>query len=153
MNWYLLKSKARQELRAKENLENQSIQVYLPMLTRKTGAAEPLFPGYLFVPEDADRTAMGKVRSTRGVLGFVRFGTNIARAPEFLIEDLKALEARYRDVPRFARGQKVRFKSGPMAGLQGIFEAESGEQRCIILLDLLSSPRPVQVPLSELDAL
>lgn len=152
MEWYLLKTKPRQEFRAKDHLENQSLTAYLPVLTRKDKRREPLFPGYIFIATNADPASMGAVRSTRGVMGFVRFGTEIATASAHLIDDIHNLESRFQRVPRFAPGQEVECKSGPFAGLRGIFEAESGEERCIILLNLLNSSRPVQVRQSELQA-
>lgn len=152
MEWYLLKTKPRQEFRAKEHLENQSLTSYLPVLTRKDDRREPLFPGYIFIATDADPASMGAVRSTRGVMGFVRFGSEIATAPEALIEDIRKLESRFQRVPRFIPGQEVECKSGPFAGLRGIFQAETGEERCIILLNLLNSQREVRVRQSELEA-
>jgi transcriptional antiterminator RfaH len=151
--WYLLKTKPRQEFRAQEHLENQALTTYLPILTRKDKRVEPLFPGYIFIASTSDLSAIGAVRSTRGVTGFVRFGNEIATAPEALIRDIEAIENRFRDVPRFLPGQEVVCKSGPFAGLKAIFEAQTGEERCIVLLNLLNSPRPVQVKASQLQAL
>lgn len=151
--WYLLKTKPRQEFRAKKHLRNQLLVAYLPVLTRKDKRVEPLFPGYLFIAADSGSNAIGAVRSTRGVLGFVRFGAEIAMVPESLIQEINTLEHRFRDLPKFTPGQEVVCKSGPFAGLHGIFETESGEQRCIILLKLLNSERPVRVRQSELQAL
>lgn len=152
MNWYLLKTKPRQESRAKENLENQQLTTYLPVLIRKDERVEPLFPGYIFIAATTGPGAMGAVRSTRGVMDFVRFGTELAFARESLIQEIRAVEGHFRGVPRFVPGQEVVCKSGPFAGLRGIFEAESGEERCIILLNLLNSPRPVQVAQDQLEA-
>jgi transcriptional antiterminator RfaH len=152
MDWYLLKTKPRQEFRAKEHLENQQVTTYLPILTRKDKRVEALFPGYIFIATNAEPRAMGAVRSTRGVMGFVRFGAEIATASACLIDDIRTLENRFRNVPKFLPGQTVECKSGPFAGLRGIFEAESGEERCIILLNLLNSPRQVVVRQKELQA-
>lgn len=151
--WYLLKTKPRQEFRAKEHLENQSFQTYLPVLTRKDKRVEPLFPGYIFIAVTGDKNAIGAVRSTRGVMGFVRFGSEIAVASQDLISGIQGLESRFRGLPRFVPGQEVMCKSGPFAGLKAIFEAETGEERCIVLLNLLNSPRPVQLKASELQAI
>jgi|SRR5690606_2122855 len=151
MHWYLVKTKARQEFRAREHLENQSFRTYLPVLTRKSGKDEALFPGYIFLAASDSEEALGVVRSTRGVLGFVRFGEELATASEALIDDLRMLEAHFRDVPRFLPGQELLCKSGPFAGLRAIFECESGEERCIVLMNILNSPRAVRVKLSDLE--
>ncbi len=75
--WYLLKTRARQELRADENLTNQGFDAYCPTITRP-GAAESkeeiLFPGYLFLYLDLkDLDRYHKIRSTRGVSTIVQF--------------------------------------------------------------------------------
>ncbi len=69
--WYLLRSKPRQELRAVENLERQGFIAYCPMLEKKRSRPEPLFPGYVFLQhEDFEvHPEFGKIRSTRGVGG------------------------------------------------------------------------------------
>ena len=43
---------------------------------------EPLFPRYLFLNAIADQQSLGPVRSTRGVSTLVRFGLELARLPE-----------------------------------------------------------------------
>ena len=71
--WYLLKTKVREELRAQEHLENQNFEVYCPIIKEK-GKSSPLFAGYLFIRLDIkDLPSYHKIRSTRGVSGFVRF--------------------------------------------------------------------------------
>ena len=59
MSWFVIYTKPLQEFRAKENLENLGLEVYLPLrLTEKvvSGAfvidSEPLFPRYIFARND-----------------------------------------------------------------------------------------------------
>lgn len=71
--WYLLKTKAREEERAKAHMDNQGFEVYCPMIKEK-GKSVPLFAGYLFIRLDVkDLPLYHKIRSTRGVSEFVRF--------------------------------------------------------------------------------
>lgn len=71
--WYLLKTKVREEERAKAHMDNQGFEVYCPMIKEK-GKSVPLFAGYLFIRLDAkDLPLYHKIRSTRGVSEFVRF--------------------------------------------------------------------------------
>ena len=76
--WYLLKTKVREELRAKDNLENQGFQSYCPVFKRRDKGClkdEILFPGYLFLHLELKRDLdkLHKIRSTRGVLEIVYF--------------------------------------------------------------------------------
>ena len=47
-NWYLIKTKPRQEKTAKQNLENQNYEVFCP-IAKINNRLVVLFPGYLFV--------------------------------------------------------------------------------------------------------
>ena len=71
--WYLLKTKVREELRAQEHLENLNFEAYCPII-KENGKSAPLFAGYLFIRLSAkDLPSFHKIRSTRGVSGFIRF--------------------------------------------------------------------------------
>ena len=59
-NWYLIYTKPHKEQLARENLERQGYEIYLPMARlrrRRMGKGatriEPLFPRYLFIHLDA----------------------------------------------------------------------------------------------------
>lgn len=98
-SWYLVNSKPRQELRAEEHLKNQSINCVLPLIEiekiirgKRQSISEPLFPGYLFVELQTDGQDWSKIRSTRGVRDFVRFGGVPGRVPESVLEHLKILD-------------------------------------------------------------
>ncbi len=150
--WYLLKTKPRQEQRAVENLENQGFYAYCPMLERKGRKLEPLFPGYIFLLFDQleENLPWGKVRSTRGVAYFVKFGNNPARISDDLVEQIRIREQTAEPVSQFEPGQTVTFTDGAYSDLQGIFLTEKGEDRCIILLKILNSERQVHTTLSEI---
>ena len=150
MTWYLLRAKPREEWRAKQHLENQSFTVYLPVLIHKDQRQEPLFPGYIFLAKSSEELSLHTVRSTRGVLSFVRFGMEIAEASDELIDQIRSIEQMYRNVPKFVPGQTVECKSGPFAGLQAIYQAENGQDRCVILLKILNANRSIVVNQADL---
>lgn len=150
--WYLLKTKPREEGRAVAHLENQNFTVYCPWIDKldKAGKVkkEPLFPGYVFLNnERVEGINYTKVRSTRGVANFVRFGINHAQASDDLIQRIKRQEALLCAEPKakFKINQLVEFKEGPFKYLQGIYLNKSGDERCIILLNFLSRSQRVNV--------
>jgi transcriptional antiterminator RfaH len=102
---------------------------------------EPLFPGYLFVRLDIQRQNTSPIRSTRGVIGLVRFGNEPRPVPEALVVELKAAhtdpDGAITQEHLFKSGDRVEIVSGPFAGLKAIFLAESGEERAQLLLELL----------------
>lgn len=150
MDWYLIRTKPREEWRAKQHLENQHYSIYLPILTRKQGKQEPLFPGYIFLANGKSDQSVHTIRSTRGVLGFVRFGTQLALVNDGMIEELKVLESNYQEVPRFVSGQRVEVCNGAFAGLEAIFQVEDGLDRCVILLKILNAERSISIDQADL---
>jgi transcriptional antiterminator RfaH len=155
--WFAVCCKPRQELVAQENLARQGFPVYLPRISvkRRRGGqwldvVEILFPRYLFIRVDPEQTSVAPVRSTRGVVGLVRFGGQPAVVSDSVMEALKRREnadsgLHCDDRPLFASGEPVRLVQGPLAGLEGVFVQEDGAKRVIVLLELLGQENRVRV--------
>lgn len=159
--WYVVHAKARQEHLAIEHLGRQHYNAYLPLVRlhrrrRNTWqeVIEPLFPGYLFVRLDPGRDNTAPIRSTRGVIGLVRFGGALRPVPDELIEQLLATQAdpdgAIREEHLFQAGDRVEIVSGPLAGLKAIFLAPTGQQRARLLLNLLGRETRVVVAEDQL---
>ena len=91
-HWYLVKTKSKQEDIAILNLENQNFHVYCPYALIKN-KNEVLFPGYIFIQLDKDTQNWSPIRSTKGVINFVRFGLNFAQVPDHIIEYIRVNQA------------------------------------------------------------
>ena len=80
----------------------------------------------------------------------VRFGMELARLPEFVIDaihhrcDPDTGLVKLDPVP-VEPGDKVKVFDGPMAGLTGIFKERKGEQRALLLATLLGTESTVEV--------
>ncbi len=162
--WYLVYSKPRQERVARENLERQGFETCLPLIRQRrrhrgryVGTVEPMFPRYLFVRFDAERDHWGSIRSTLGVSGLVRFGTNLAGVPDDLVVLLQSRQdpegVQDLPAPEFRSGAGVRIIEGPLAGYEGIFHAAGGRDRVTVLLHVCGQHTPVQLPLGHLEPL
>ncbi|MDP1717305.1 MAG: transcription/translation regulatory transformer protein RfaH [Burkholderiales bacterium] len=154
--WYIVFCKPRGEELAVTHLENQGYAVYLPRLLgrhRRLGKwverIEPLFPRYLFLRPRDETQSLAPVRSTFGVTGLVRFGGQPAVVPDALIEELRARQdaAAGMHVQRtlFQPGAPVKFVDGPFTGLEGVFSQETGEERVIVLLEMLGKMNRLKV--------
>ena len=161
MHWYLVHSKPRQERVALENLEHQGYACYLPVLpTEKirrgalTLADEPLFPRYLFIRLGSDLSAKGwgPIRYTTGVSRLVSFGSEPAKIDDALILQLQEVESKHKTNPArlFTAGDRVRFAEGAFVGIEGVFQIADGEQRVLVLIELMSKPLSVAVAPSML---
>ncbi len=107
--WYLIYTKPRQERYARENLERQGYEVYLPLMKdrrRRKGRyveiVDALFPRYLFIHLDQDTDNWSPIRSTFGVSGLVYFGFKPARVASDFVA-LPTLAGRCAAVARICR--------------------------------------------------
>jgi len=159
--WYLVYSKPRKEELARVNLERQGYPVYLPMMRtprrrmgRRIVRVEPMFPRYLFISLDTESDNWAPIRSTLGVANIVRFGMYPSPVPDGLVAALRARETEsgVQDVPlhTFKEGEKVRIEEGPFMGYEGIFLAKTGEERVLILLDIVGKAAKAQINIEHL---
>ena len=155
-NWYLLKTKAKQENIAILNLENQNFHVYCPYahINKKNVA---LFPGYVFIQLDKDTQNWSPIRSTKGVLYFVKFGPNYPIIPDHMIEFIKAnhlnTEGRLLNIDKFKAGDKVQILDGVFKNCIAIFESFQPDERVILLMNLLGQPQNLTIKQESLNAL
>ena len=156
--WYLVQSKPRNEARALENLVRQGYETYLPLMEverlqrgRLLKKMEPLFPRYLFLHLEEGNDNWGPIRSTLGVAGLVRFGQAYAVVSD---EVMDAVRERTQDIKKslFESGDNVRVVSGPLLGLEGVFEIADGEQRSFVLLEFMQKQQRVSVSTADLRA-
>ena len=156
--WYLVQSKPRNEMRALENLVRQGYETYLPLMEverlqrgKLLKKMEPLFPRYLFLHLEEGNDNWGPIRSTLGVAGLVRFGQAYAVVSD---EVMDAVRERTQDVKKslFEPGDSVRVVSGPLLGLEGVFEISDGEQRSFVLLEFMRKQQRISVSTADLRA-
>jgi transcriptional antiterminator RfaH len=149
MHWYVIHTKPRQEQRALDNLAQQGYVCYLPMLATeklRRGALkvvqEPLFARYLFIQLDSCNSgkSWAPIRSTLGVSRLVSFGTEPAKVDARLIEALQANNRSLCEEPQrlFKPGDPVQIKDGAFAGLQAIYQMPNGENRAMVLIEILT---------------
>lgn len=157
MAWYLLQTKPRQEFLAKENLARQGYSCYHPLLIKEkivSGGVvlgqEPLFPGYLFV-SIAEYQGWSAIRSTYGVRDLVRFGGRAIPVPEEVITNLRErCQNQELEHKKIKQNDLVEVKSGPLAGVNGIFKCKKSDERVIVLIQLLQKHLELEMPLASL---
>ncbi|HEX4971432.1 MAG TPA: transcriptional activator RfaH [Steroidobacteraceae bacterium] len=156
--WFLVFTKPAAEQVAVTNLQRQGYGVYFPRLSqpacvrgRWIERVAALFPRYLFVQLDPAQQSLAPVRSTLGVACVVRFGIEPAVVPAGMVEALIARADPQSGLHRwgarrpFERGSRVTVVGGVFRDLEGVFERDDGEDRVVILLQLLGASTRVRL--------
>jgi len=158
--WYAAYTSANHEKRVAEQLSLRSVEHFLPAYAsvrrwkdRRVTLQMPLFPGYVFV-RMALRDRL-QVQQVPGVAHLVGFDGTPAALPDEEIEALRAsLESGVRAEPHpyLTVGRRVRLKSGPLAGMQGILLRRKGNFRVVISIELIQRSLIVQVDAVDAEA-
>ena len=155
-DWYLIKTKSRQENIAQKNLENQDYIVYYPFaeINKKQVV---LFPGYIFIYLDSTSQDWSPIRSTKGVLHLVRFGLNYAKIPNNLIEFFKTnqlnTKEKLKKLSKFKPGDKVQITEGAFEKCIAIFQSYKPDERVVLLMNLVGQQQNIIIKQGLLNAL
>jgi len=155
--WYAAYVCSRHEKQVVSQLQERKIDCFLPVYRslrrwkdRRKELELVLFPGYVFVHFDLkDRL---RVLQLPGVVRFVSFNGHPAPLPESEIEILSrglASGIRAEPHPYLKIGHRVRVRSGPLTGAEGILIRKKDKFRVVLSIDLIM--RSVAVEVDEAD--
>jgi transcription antitermination factor NusG len=158
--WYAAHTSANHEKRVAAQLGAREVEHFLPLYEsvrrwkdRRVKLELPLFPGYIFV-QMALRDRL-KVQQVPGVARLVAFDGKPAALPEGEIEAMRrSLDSGLRAEPHpyLTVGRRVRLKSGPLAGMQGLLLRRKGNFRVVISIELIQRSVAVDVDATDLEA-
>lgn len=156
--WYVVATRPRQELVARDHLTRQGYSVLLPEISLKkrrqsrwVAVVEPLFPGYLFVQLAFGQDDAAPIRSTRGCRDLVRFGEHHPPMPAIVLEALMGqADSVTEGSPLFTAGEALRIEGGPFAGLTAVFDMPKGDDRAQVLIEMLGKVQQVVVDSNQL---
>lgn len=160
--WFTVQTHSMKEQIAKVNFVNQGFNVYFPQvkvirrharrvdLTRKA-----FFPGYLFIHLAPSECQWQSIASTRGSIRPVRFGEYYPPVPDWVIVELRSREDEngliiLDETEKFKTGDRVKVSLLANIEQTGVFQALHGNERALILLDILQEQAKTVVPLSAL---
>lgn len=157
--WYLVQCKPREAFRAQEHLSNQQFECFLPThaVKRKRGnstkwVSEPLFPHYLFLRLSSECN-WGTIRSTRGVSKIVDFNGKPATVADYIVQGLQnhcAVVEGAEPASLYQEGEKVLITEGCFRDLEAIVKATKGDERVILLLNILNRQSQIEVPIGTI---
>ncbi len=157
--WYAVQTCANHEKRVLEQLGQRTVEAYLPLYEsvrrwkdRRMRLELPLFPGYVFVHlELRDRL---RVLQTPSVVRLVGFGGQPAALPDQEIEALRhglTHKLRLEPHPYLKVGNRVRVRTGPLQGLEGILVRKKNGSRFVISMDLIMRSVAAEIDVAELE--
>lgn len=158
-NWYALFVRYQHEKFVALGLSNKNIEVFLPLCTstrqwqdRKKQLSLPLFPSYVFVRENMERQL--QIISTPGVIHIVRFGGRPAIVSQSQITAVRKILESHCAVephPFLTCGDRVRVKSGPLTGVEGILTRKTNRARLVISMEMLGRSASVEIELTNVE--
>jgi transcription antitermination factor NusG len=158
--WFALYTTSRHEKRVAEYLNIRQIECYLPLYRAERKWSDgsrvtlelPLFPGYLFI--HIRRNEKGCVLAVPGAVAVVGgTGGDPAPLPDTTIEALRTgLKLRpAQPHPFMATGQRVRIRSGALAGFEGIVVRSKNGCRVVMTLEHIMQSYAVEVDSEDLE--
>ena len=152
MDWFVVRTKARQEGRAMNRLQEQGFKAYCPQIPqsdvlKEVVAKQALFPGYCFV-ESGERS-VSSIRSTPGVIALVSFGSvgRPALVSAEVLDEIRRVETLYGEKsPGLQFGDPVSLTGGPFKGLQGFYSKRSKDRVEVLLIALGRQQRVLVSP-------
>ena len=158
--WFAIKTQPMREQYSAKHLENQEIEVFLPMRrktvrrTRKLATIRaPLFPGYLFATFEPSPQRIRAVNGTRGVKYLLASGDSPSALPQGFVDALQQSVGSDGVVslgPQLQEGDRIELASGPFARQIGELLQLDDRGRVTVLLQLLSTRIRVATDLSNL---
>jgi len=144
-HWYALRTRSRHEKIVAEQLDQQGIENFLPLVKqtrqwsdRVKEVALPLFSGYTFVRVVLSSPDKLRVLQTHGVAGLVGIRGAGLPIPDAQIESLKTVvenRVPFQEHTFLQVGQRVRIQGGALDGIEGILAANKGDRTLVISVD------------------
>lgn len=157
-HWFAAYTLANHEKQVAEQLETRSIEQFLPTYEsvrhwkdRRMRLQLPLFPGYVFVR--IAPKARVEVLRLRSVVRFIGFNGCLAVLPD---EEIEALRRGIREHlraephPYLTAGRRVRIRSGPLRGREGILVSRKGNFRVVLSIELIRRSIAVEMDAADL---
>jgi transcription antitermination factor NusG len=152
-DWYALYTKHRHEKVIARNLTYKGFETFVPLYEaarnwkdRVKQVYMPLFPCYVFFKGDLGRRL--DIVTVPGIFSLVSNGGRPAVILEFEIESIRRAVgsgAHLEPHPFLSCGDRVRVKSGPLAGIEGILVRKKSVYRLVLTVEMLGQAASVEI--------
>ena len=160
--WYAIRTRSRCEKMVSEQLEQQGIESFLPLVKRTHKWSDrmkevelPLFSGYSFVRIVLSSPERLRVLRAFGVAGFVGLHGSGTVIPESQIRDVRTVlqsNVPFEEHPFPRVGERVRIKGGCLDGVEGVLAAHKGDQSLMISIEPIQRSLSIRIQGYALEA-
>lgn len=167
--WYVAHTYSGYENKVKESIEKtvenrglddmiMDIKVPVEDVVEKRGEKEKvvqrkIFPGYVVIKMIMNEESWYVVRNTRGVTGFVGPGSKPVPLSDTEVERMGVETVRHESV-KFAVGDLVEIKSGPMEGFSGNIEKIDNETGTVwVTVSMFGRETSVEINYTQVSAI
>lgn len=157
--WFALYVRHRHEKAVAKGVSEKGLTVFLPLYKvahrwkdRMQELVLPLFPNYVFIL--AAPSQRNVVLSTPGIYDFVRLSGVPAPVPAEEIEAVRQAVTHGLNAephPFLKTGDRVRVKTGPLGGMEGILVRKKNFYRLVLSVELLVRSISVEVDVSDVE--
>jgi len=157
--WYALYTRHQYEKIVADLLTRKGFETFLPLYSvsrrwkdRNKILSLPLYPSYVFLQGGLDRRL--QILTTPGVAGVVSFAERPGIIPHTEIEAIRRVIANRLNVepaPFLKFGDRVRVKSGPLEGIEGILVRKKNLYRLVLSVELLEKSVSVEIDASVVE--
>jgi transcriptional antiterminator RfaH len=158
-HWYALYTKAQKEHHVAQALESQGLEVFLPTVPRSVRRRDRprdivLFPCYLFARIDFETVPRSSIAWMPGIRRIVSTGEQPTVVPAAVVEHIRDGLDRVEvfGYGGLKRGDPIKIVSGPLAGLNAVFERPlPPSERVRILVEVLGRLTPAEIDFSQIE--
>jgi transcriptional antiterminator RfaH len=159
LRWYLIRTQPRAEYQSAAELDRDGLEIFFPRVKTSQPRAwhedSPLFPGYLFVRFDTEKSGWPMMRPSHRTAGWVNFEGFVPDVPDEVVNALATsvgqLNSGHGLWEQFKRGDEVWVSNGNLEGLgEVIQEAKSPQARAKVLLQFMGRLVKAEVPWESL---
>jgi transcription antitermination factor NusG len=151
--WYVLYTRHQHEKTVAQILVGKGFETFLPLYEsvhrwkdRSKCLSLPLFPCYVFLKGGIERRL--DIMTTPGIHALVSNAGQPAVVPSTEIEAIRRVAesgARVEPHPFLKCGDRMRIKSGPLAGIEGILVKKKNIYRLVLSVEMLGKAAAVEI--------
>jgi transcription antitermination factor NusG len=160
--WFAVYVRSRFEFKVNDILTHSGVESFLAVVEkvrhrkdRKKLVSFPLFPGYVFLHIDKSPQSRLRVLQTKGVVRFVEmYPGKPEPIPEEQITSLQTLvenKANLDPYPYLKEGSRVRIRTGPFTGIEGVLIKKRDKHLLVLSVDVLQKGVALSISAHEVE--